>query len=445
MAVPETRYARNRDVHIAYQVVGEGPLALVGIPPIVSNIELLWEHPMPARFLRRLSSFSRFVHYDKRGQGLSDRDAGSPSIDDRLDDLAAVLDAAGLERCALAGVSEGGSTAALFAAMHPERVTHLVLIGSFVRPVNDESDAGPGIPGELYDAFFDGWAQSWGTPETLTVPFVAPSMTGDDAFLRWLNRFERQTCSPGGLLASSRWVRALDLRPLLSNIQCPTLVIHRTGDQMVSVEESRLLARAVPDAQLVELDGDDHLPWTGDQDAVLDAMEQFLVGRHAVEADPDRVLATVLFTDIVGSTEQAASLGDRRWRQLLDDHDEVVSRHVAEARGRVVKHTGDGALATFDGPVRAIRCAQEMRRELSTLGIDVRAGIHTGEVEVRGDDIGGLAVHIGARVGALAGGGEVYVSRTVVDLVTGAGLEFEDRGRHQLKGVPGEWQLFAAA
>ena len=443
MAVPETHYARNGDVYIAYQAFGDGPVNLIGIPPIVSNIEVLWEHPMPARFLRRLGSFSRFVHYDKRGQGMSDRESSSPSIDERLDDLEAVMDAAGIESAALAGISEGGSTAALFAAMHPHRVTHLILIDTFARAVSEEGR--PGVLGALWDAFFDAWAASWGTPNTLSIPMVAPTMSEEPGFITWMNRFERQSTSPGGLLASSRWIRELDLRAALETIQVPTLVVHRTGDQMVDIAEGRYLAEHIPGAQFVELPGSDHMPWFGDQDSVLDAMEAFLVGRRTETVDPDRMLATVLFTDIVGSTELAASMGDRRWHELLDDHDAAVRQHVDAARGVLVKHTGDGVLATFDGPIRAIRCAQELCRELSTLGIEIRAGVHTGEVEVRGEDIGGVAVHIGARVGALAGAREVLVSRTVVDLVSGSGMEFADRGTHTLKGVPGSWQLFAVA
>ncbi|HEX4820098.1 MAG TPA: adenylate/guanylate cyclase domain-containing protein [Acidimicrobiales bacterium] len=441
MAVPETHYARNGDVYIAYQSFGDGPVSLIGIPPIVSNIEVLWEHPLPARFLRRLASFSRFVHYDKRGQGMSDRETSSPTIDERLDDLEAVMDAAGIERAALAGISEGGSTGALFAAMHPDRVSHLILIDTFARAVSEEGR--PGVPGELWDGYFEAWAASWGTPNTLSIPMVAPTMHGEPGFVEWMNRFERQSTSPGGLLASSRWIRELDLRAAIETIQVPTLVIHRTSDPMVDIAEGRYLAEHIPDAQFVELSGSDHMPWFGDQDSVLDAMEAFLVGQRTAAVDADRMLATVLFTDIVGSTELAASMGDRRWRALLDDHDAAVRAHVQAGRGVVVKHTGDGALATFDGPIRAIRCAQNLCRELSTLGIEIRAGVHTGEVEVRGEDIGGVAVHIGARVGALAGAREVLVSRTVVDLVSGSDMEFVDRGEHILKGVPGEWRLFA--
>ena len=445
MAVPDTHYARNGSTHIAYQVLGDGPITLVGIPPVVSNIEVLWEHPLPARFIRRLASFSRFVHYDKRGQGMSDRDSGSPDIDERLEDLLAVMDATGTERAALAGVSEGGATAALFAAMHPERVSHLILFDSFAVQVGEPDGEAPVLAGDLYDAFFEAWAAGWGTPETMTLRLCAPSMSGDAGFLQWLNRYERQSTSPGGLIASSRWIRELDLRRVLGNIQAPTLVLHRISDPMVSIEHGRYLAARIPGAQLRELPGTDHMPWFGDQDSVLEAMRGFLVGRHEAAIDPDRMVATVLFTDIVESTQLAAKLGDGQWRRLLDEHDEAVARQLDAARGRLVKHTGDGILATFDGPMRAIRCAGDLKRELSTLGIAVRAGIHTGEVEVRGEDIGGMAVHIGARVGALARANEVLVSRTVVDLVSGSGVDFTDRGTHALRGVPGEWTLYAVA
>lgn len=442
MAVPETRYARNGDVHLAYQEFGEGPVTLVGLPPIVSNIEVIWEHPDSARFLRRLGQFSRFVHYDKRGQGLSDRDTGIPTIDERIDDLAAVMDAAGVERAALAGISEGGSTAALFAATYPERVSHLILCATFAR-LPWAPDYEFGFPPDVGPMISRAWAEHWGTPETATLRMACPSKADEPGFVRWLNRFERQTTTPGGLLAALRWIGEFDIRPVLETIQAPTLVIHRTDDTMVPVAHGRYLADHIPGARYVELDGTDHLPWFGDGDSVVDAMEEFLTGGHAGEVDADRQLATVLFTDIVGSTELASKLGDRRWRSLLDDHDAAARDIVASSRGRVVKTTGDGMLATFDGPVRAIRCATAFRDEARTLGVDIRAGVHTGEIEVRGDDVGGIAVHIGARVGALAGAGEVLVSRTVADLVAGSGLELADRGEHALKGVPGEWRVFA--
>jgi pimeloyl-ACP methyl ester carboxylesterase len=432
--VPETRYARNGDTHIAYQVFGEGEVTLVGLPGIVSNIELLWEDPESRLYLTGLASFSRCVHYDKRGQGLSDRDTGVPTLDDRVGDLEAVLDAVGAERVALGGVSEGGSTAAMFAATHPERVSHLLLYGSFAR-----------IDPALGDAYFPRWAEKWGTPETLSVRAMAPSKVGDADFLRWMNRLERQSTTPGGLLAAWRWIREMDLRPILGSIQCPTLVTHRTGDRLVPVDYGRYLAEHILGARLEELDGDTHPPQWGDFETVLSLIEEFVTGHHSTAGRTERVLSTVLFTDIVDSTARAAALGDSAWRRVLDQHDGICRSAVAGCGGRLVKGTGDGMLATFDAPGRGLHCAETLRSELSDVGIAIRAGVHTGEVELRGDDISGLGVHIAARVAALAGSGELLASRTVKDLVAGSGYTFASRGLHQLKGVPDEWELLAVS
>jgi class 3 adenylate cyclase/pimeloyl-ACP methyl ester carboxylesterase len=430
--VPETRYARNGDVHIAYQVLGEGELTFVGLPGIVSNLEVGWEDPELRRFMTGIASFARYVTYDKRGQGMSDPDAGVPTLDDRLGDLEAVLDAVGAEQVALGGVSEGGSTAAMFAATYPERVSHLLMYGSFAW-----------IDPALGDAFFPRWAEAWGTPETLTVLAMVPSKAGDPDFLRWVNRLERQSTTPGGLLACWRWIREMDLRPILDSIQCPTLVTHRTGDRLVPVEYGRYLAEHIPGARMEELDGDTHPPGWGDFETVLSLMEQFMTGHQSAATPSERVLSTVLFTDIVDSTARAAALGDSAWRRLLDRHDEISRSTVADCRGRLVKGTGDGMLATFDAPVRGLRCAETMRLALSDAGIAIRAGVHTGEVELRGDDVAGIGVHIAARVAALAESGELLASRTVKDLVAGSDYAFESRGMHSLKGVPEEWELLA--
>ncbi|MGH2865579.1 MAG: adenylate/guanylate cyclase domain-containing protein [Solirubrobacteraceae bacterium] len=430
--VPETRYARNGDVNIAYQAFGEGEVTFVGLPGIISNVEALWEDPEARRWLAGLAAFARIVHYDKRGQGLSDRDLGVPTLDDRLGDLEAVLDAVGAERVALGGISEGGTTAAMFAATYPERVSHLLMYGSFARA---EVAAG--------DAFMPRWAEKWGTPETLSVQAIVPSKVGDLDFLRWINRFERQTTTPSGLLASWRWIREMDLRPVLASIQCPTLVIHRTGDRLVPVSGGRYLAERIPGARMVELDGDTHVPQWGDFETVLSLVQEFLTGRHSIAKQTERVLSTVLFTDIVDSTARAAALGDSAWRRLLDRHDEISQSTVADWLGRVVKGTGDGMLATFDAPVRGLRCADSLRSALSDAGIAIRAGVHTGEVELRGDDVAGIGVHIAARVAALADSGELLASRTVKDLVAGSDYAFESRGLHTLKGVPEEWELLA--
>ncbi len=432
--VPETRYARNRDTHIAYQVFGEGELTLVGLPGIVSNIELFWEDPGCRLWATGLASFARIVHYDKRGQGLSDRDSGIPTLDDRLGDLEAVLDAVGVDSVALGGISEGGSTAAMFSATHPQRVSHLLMHGSFAR-----------IDPALGDQFMPRWAENWGNPQTMSVQAIVPEKVGDPEFLRWMNRFERQSTTPGGLLASWRWIREMDLRPVLASIQCPTLVTHRTGDRLVPVDYGRYLAEHIPGARMEELEGNAHAPQWGDVDTLLSLAEEFLTGHHAGASPSERVLATVLFTDIVDSTARAASLGDSAWRRVLDQHDEICRSAVAGCGGRLVKGTGDGMLATFDAPGRGLRCAETLRSELSSAGIMIRAGVHTGEVELRGDDISGLGVHIAARVAALAGSGELLASRTVKDLVAGSGYTFASRGLHQLKGVPEEWELLAVS
>jgi class 3 adenylate cyclase/pimeloyl-ACP methyl ester carboxylesterase len=432
--MPETGYARNGEVHIAYQVFGEGEITFVGLPGIVSNIEVLWEDPEARRWLTGIASFARIVHYDKRGQGMSDRDAGVPTLDDRLGDLTAVLDAVGADRVGLGGISEGGTTAAMYAATYPERVSHLLLYGTFAR-----ADLARG------DAFMPRWAENWGTPKTLSVQAIVPSKVGDAGFLRWVNRFERQSTTPGGLLAGWRWIREMDLRPVLDSIQCPTLVIHRSGDRLVPVSSGRYLAEHIPGARMEELDGDTHAPWWGDLETVVSLMEEFVTGHHPTPKQTERVLATVLFTDIVDSTARAAALGDRAWRQVLDRHDTISSSTVSECDGRVVKGTGDGMLATFDAPARGLRCADALRSSLSDVGITIRAGVHTGEIELRGDDVSGIGVHIAARVAALAGSGELLASRTVKDLVAGSGYAFTSRGVHSLRGVPDEWELLAVS
>jgi pimeloyl-ACP methyl ester carboxylesterase len=432
--VPETRYARNGEVHIAYQVFGEGQVTFVGLPGIVSNIELMWEDRDFRLWLTGLASLARVVVYDKRGQGVSDRDSGVPTLDERLGDLAAVLDAVGADRVALGGVSEGGTTAAMFAATYPERVSQLCLFGSFAH-----------IETAGADGLMRRWSESWGTPETPGVQLLAPSKLGDVDFLRWWNRFERQSATPGGLLSSWQWIREVDLRPVLDSIQCPTLVMHRRGDRLVPVSWGRYLAEHIPGAQMAELDGDDHEPWWGDYESVLSLLEEFLTGHHPTPKHAERVLATVLFTDIVDSTGSAATLGDAAWRRLLDQHDKISQRTVADCGGRLVKGTGDGVLATFDAPARGLQCADTLRSALSDAGMAIRAGVHTGEVELRGDDVSGIGVHIAARVAALAGSGELLVTRTVKDLVVGADYGFASRGLHRLKGVPDEWELLAVA
>jgi pimeloyl-ACP methyl ester carboxylesterase len=435
----ETHYADSGGVSIAYQVRGEGPLDLVLVPGFVSHVELLSEEPSTARFLRRLTSFSRMLVFDKRGQGLSDRPARPPTLEESMDDLRAVIDAAGFDRPAIFGVSEGGPMSMLFAATYPEDVSSLILFGTYARMVE-----APDFPHGISDAALDRWGEvvrrDWGGPVALRL--WAPNRVGDEQFERWWARLLRQGTSPAGAIALMDLYREMDVRAILPAIDVPTLVLHRAGDRMVPVAQGRYLAESIPGARYVELAGDDHLPFCGNLDLLLDEVDEFLLGSRGT-SESERALATILFTDIVGSTEKAAELGDRGWRQLLERHDAAVRRQLVLYRGREVKTMGDGFLATFDGPARAIRCASALREEVADLGVEVRAGIHTGEVELIGEDVGGMAVNIGARIGALAAAGEVLVSSTVRELVVGSGLEFSDRGVRTLKGAPGEWRLFA--
>jgi pimeloyl-ACP methyl ester carboxylesterase len=437
----QTHYADSDGVSIAYQVHGEGPLDLVFVPGFVSHVELFWDDPLAAGFLRRLASFSRVIVWDKRGQGLSDRTGRPPTLEDSMDDLDAVLAAAGCEQPAIFGVSEGGPMSALFAATHPDRVASLILYGTYARMLR-APDFPHGIPSEALSRWGEIVQRDWGGP--VGVDLWAPSLKGNADFARWWSRLLRYGTSPAGAVALMDLYREIDVRGVLPAIDVPTLVLQRRDDRISMVGQGRYLAKAIPGAKYVELEGADHLPVTGDQDALLDEVEEFLVGTRR-GSEPERALATVLFTDIVSSTARAAELGDRAWRQLLERHDAAVRRQLDLHRGREVKTMGDGFLATFDGPARAIRCARALQEEVERLGLEVRAGIHTGEVELIGDDVGGMAVNIGARIGALAGPGEVLVSSTVRELVVGSGLEFADRGAKTLKGAPGEWRLFAVS
>ena len=435
---PETRYARSGDVNIAYQVVGEGPRDLVLVPGWVSNIELFWEEPGAARFLQRLGSFSRLILFDKRGTGLSDRVGDIPNLETRMDDVRAVLDAVRSPRAALLGYSEGGPMCALFAATYPERTAALIMIGSYARRIW-APDYPCGTPRQEWDEFIEGTIRGWGGPVGLDAR--APSMAADPRFRDWWARFLRMSASPGASRAVLRMNAEIDVRTVLPAIRVPALIIHNVGERTVPVAASRYLAERIPGAKYVELPGIDHLPFVGNADAILDEIEEFLTGvRRGVE--PDRVLATVMFTDIVDATRKASELGDRRWRDLLGMHHALVRDHLARFRGREIDTAGDGFLAAFDGPARAVRAAAAIADGVRTLGLEVRAGLHTGECEVMGSKLGGIAVHIGARVAALAKAGEVLVSSTVRDLVAGSGLSFRDRGVHALKGVPGEWHVF---
>jgi pimeloyl-ACP methyl ester carboxylesterase len=443
MEAPETRYARSGDYSIAYQVVGQGDLDLVYVPGLASHIEVFWEEPAYSRFLHRLASFSRLILMDRLGTGLSDRLPANQvsTYEQRMDDIRAVMNAVGSERAAVLGWSEGAPLCALFAATYPQRTTALVMYGGVPRFVSDD-DYQWGFPREVLDDWVEQIVPAaWGQDEEL-LRLWAPSVAEQPGPRRWFVRFGRLAASPGAAQALFGMAQDLDIRDILPAIRVPTLVIHRTEDSLVEVEHSRYMAERIPDAKLVELPGVDHLWWFGDQDAIVDEVQEFLTGARSAP-EPDRVLATVMFTDIVGSTKRAAEVGDSRWRELLERHEAIVRRELERHRGREVNTTGDGFLATFDGPARGIGCARAIAEAVRPLGIEVRAGLHTGECEVMNGDVGGIAVHTGARVSAEAGPGEVLVSSTVKDLVAGSGIEFEDRGIHELRGVPGEWRLYA--
>lgn len=439
MGLQDVSYARNGDVSIAYTVMGAGPIDLAFVPGFVSHLELFWDLPLARNFAERLASFSRLILWDKREQGLSDRLGQPPTLEQGMDDLRAVLDAVGAERAALLGVSEGGPMSALFAATFPERVTHLVLYGTYAKMVRSE-DYPIGLPRDRLEQWVERIGRSWGGPEALEA--FAPTMATDPEFKQWWAHLLRSGTSPRAATALVRMYLDIDVRPVLGTITAPTLVLHRSGDRVALCSAGRALAEMIPGARFVELEGANHVAFDDDQDALIDEIEEFITGTRR-EREPERVLSTILFTDIVGSTERAAASGDRDWRRLLERHDELVRRELRRHRGREIKQTGDGFLAAFDGPARAVTCAASIAQLVRQLGVEIRAGVHTGECELRDGDMAGMAVHIGARVGATAAPGEVLVSSTVRDLVVGSGLEFEDRGTRELKGVPGEWRLYA--
>lgn len=433
-----TQYAKSGDVHIAYQITGAGSLDLVMVPGFVSHLELAWDDPAMVHMIERLGSFSRLIRFDKRGTGMSDR-VPVATLEERMDDVRAVMDAVGSVKATIFGISEGGPMSLLFAATYPERTTALVLYAAFAKRL--WSPAYPvGVPELDRQAYLDLIERQWSGEADLSI--VAPSLAHDAKARERFAAVRRMSASPGAALAIARMNSEIDVRHVLSTIHVPTLILHRAGDRDVTIENGRYLAAHVAGAKLVELPGGDHLLTTGDTHALVDEIEEFLTGvRHGSE--PDRVLTTVLFTDIVGSTERAAAMGDRRWGELKATHHTLVRRELDRFRGREVDTAGDGFFATFDGPARGIRCAVAIGQGVKQLGIHVRAGLHTGEVEIGHQGLSGLAVHIGARVMSLAAADEVLVSSTVRDLVAGADIEFGDRGTHALKGVPGEWRLFA--
>jgi class 3 adenylate cyclase len=435
------RYAKSGDLHIAYVVEGDRPIDLVWIPPWVSQVEYLWAEPSLERVMARLTQFARVITFDRRGSGLSDPLFGAPTLEDQMDDVLAVMDAAGSERAAICGTLEGGPMAAMFAATHPDRTDALIMYATFAR-ATWAPDYDWAWPAEERDWHMEQSVQRWG--DGLIAAGVAPSQKDDPAFMEWAGRLERFAASPSTIRRIFKLIGEFDVRGVLPSIRVPTLVMHRSGDSFIKVDHSRYIASKVPGARYVELEGDENMFSLGDWEALIGEIEEFLTGtRH--EREPDRMLATVLFTDICGSTSRAAELGDRGWRFLLERHDALFRQALDRHRGREVKRTGDGFLATFDGPARAIRCAASVAEAMGSLGLQIRAGLHTGELEVMDGDLGGLAVHIASRVMGAAAPNEVLVSGTVKDLVVGSGIDFEDRGERELRGVPGEWRLYAVS
>lgn len=439
--VPVTHYAKSGDVHIAYQVVGQGPVDLVLIHGWISHLEYQWEDPALARFLNRLASFSRLIVFDKRGTGLSDRVAESalPSLEQRMDDIRAVMDAVGSSRAVIFGISEGGPLSTLFAATYPARTAALIMYGAYAKWIR--ADDYPWAPTrEEHEAAFKAFEKYWGTPIGLNT--LAPSAASDERVRQWYAHHMRVSASPGAGVTLYRMNVEVDIRAILPTIRVPTLILHRSGDRLLPCQGARYMAGQIPAAKFVELPGDDHIAWIGNADPLLAEIQEFLTGERPV-LEADRVLATVLFIDIVQSTQRATAIGDSRWRDLVDNYHQQVGKEVARLRGRVVNTAGDGVFAIFDGPARAIKCARTVRDVVGSLGLAIRCGIHTGECVIEGEDVAGIAVHIGARVAAHADPGEILLSSTVKDLIAGSRVECSDRGSHVLKGVAGRWRLFA--
>jgi class 3 adenylate cyclase len=440
--IPETRYAKKGDAHIAYQVVGDGPLDLVLVSTWFSHVEARWDLPGYVRYLRRLSSFSRLISFDKYGMGLSDPIPSKelPPLEDWMDDVSAVMDAVGIERAAIMGVAEASPMAELFAATYPERTSALVLVSATAR-ISAAPGYEIGAPPDVQERLISMAEQTWGRRDLIAA--INPSLAGDSAAAEAWGRYFRLSASPATAAAVMRMLFELDVRDVLPTIRVPTLVVHRQDNPIVTIEQGRYVADQIEGASFVAVPGADYGLAVGDIDVVIDEVEEFLTGSRPAHAT-DRVLATVLFTDIVDSTRRAVELGDARWRDVLERHDELARTEVARFGGALSDFTGDGLVASFEGPARAVRCALALRDRLRTLGLDIRAGVHTGEVERRSEGMAGIGVHIAARVLALAGADEVLVSRTVRDLVTGSGLTFVDRGTHALKGVPEEWEILEA-
>ncbi|MGA9159774.1 MAG: adenylate/guanylate cyclase domain-containing protein [Actinomycetota bacterium] len=442
---PDVSYARNGSVAIAFEVIGDGAVDLVYLPGFINNLELVWSNPLFARFLERLATFSRLIIIDRRGAGLSDRLSPEdlPPLEDLADDVTVVLDTVNSDRAAVLGSSDCGSLCAMFAASHPDRTSALILYATSAKG-SMSPDYQIGWTNEEWERYLTGLKTEWGTMKYARESLAEfdPSLRGDEEMAAWYASYQRLAASPTSAQAIERIYFEMDVRSLLPTISVPTLVLNRTGDAIEPVEAGKLIASEIPGARFVELAGSDHHAWAGDQEAIVQEIERFLSDVQGEEADLDRVLATVLFTDIVDSTSQAAAMGDRRWRAVRERHDQIVRAQLARYRGREIDTAGDGFLATFDGPARAVKCARGVVDALREQGIEIRAGLHTGEVEFVDEKVRGIAVHIGARVASIAHPGHVLVSSTVKDLVTGSGLKFSDGGVHELKGVPGEWHLF---
>jgi pimeloyl-ACP methyl ester carboxylesterase len=435
------QYAKNGKVHIAYRVLGEGPLDLLVVPGWVTHLEAHWDDPLVWRFAERLASFSRLILFDKRGTGMSDpvSEDDLPTLETRMEDVHAVLDEVGSSKAALLGISEGGPMCALFAATYPERTRALVMSGCYPKWVRD-ADWPWAMTREEHEASCAAYEQKWGTPIGFRV--VAPSAANDEQSRNWWARNLRMGASPASGIALYRMNIEIDIRSVLPAIRVPTLILHREGDGLIKVENSRYMAAHIPGAKYVELKGADHLPWFGDSETVLAEIEEFLTGARPAAAI-ERVLSTILFVDVVGSTESAVSVGDSRWRDILGLFHRHVAQEIERNRGRLIDTAGDGVFASFDGPARAVRCAAAVRDRVRGIGMNVRTGVHTGECEVAGDKLAGVAVHIGARIAATADAGEILVSSTVRDLVAGSGLRFVSRGRRRLKGFEDEFELHA--
>jgi pimeloyl-ACP methyl ester carboxylesterase len=436
---PETQFARAGDINVAYQVVGDGPIDLLYAQGWLTNIEYAWESPDYARFLTKLGRFSRLIFFDKRGTGMSDREVGAATLEQRTEDIKAVLDAVGSKRTALYGASEGGNMATLFAATYPERVSHLILFGCFARRAW-APDWPIGETREEFEARLEDWLRNWGKPFELDTG--APSVADDPAARAWFAAYLRFSASPNAMRKLTTLNYELDIRHILPAVTVPTLVLHRRHDQWVELAHAEYLAEHIPEAELRVLPGADHLQWYGDQDGLIAEVQEFITGERA-KTSIERALLTVVMLDIVDSTGELASMGDERWRAVLNSLDEAVDKRVPAHQGKRIKHTGDGYLLAFTGPSRAIECSQAIHRDAVRLGLSLRTGIHTGECERRGDDLSGLAVHAAARCMESAASGQIVASRTLRDLVAGSGHEFSEFGTAALKGLPGEWELFS--